>query len=80
VLVPDTQMPVAEHALPHAPQLSGSEAVLTQLLPQTVDVESQAPTHLPASQSGVVPEHTFPQAPQLLGSLAVGVQTPAHFS
>ena len=79
---PDAHTPDAfagdEHTVPHAPQLSGSERVVTQSPPHTVCPVGQRAEHVPPRHT-VPAAHTRPQAPQWLLSVAVSRHTPPQF-
>lgn len=74
--MPNTQNSVAEHWLPQAPQLFGSNEVLMQAPLHKVSPFWQ--THWPATQPEVaeVPGQRLPQAPQLARSDWRFLQTP----
>ena len=72
---PFTQGSPAPHALPHAPQLSGSLSVCTHASPQRVVPAGQA--HLPVTQISVG-VHAAPHAPQLSGSTLVSTHALPH--
>ena len=61
--------------VPQAPQLRGSEVVLTHMSLHLL--RPAAHTHTPPTQVSVLPQRTA-QAPQLLGSLIVFTQMPEH--
>jgi hypothetical protein len=72
--VPDAQSADAfarvAHAVPHAPQLVTSVAVVTHDGPHNVSVTAQPAAQPLAPHTAVAPEHVTPHAPQLAGSLA----------
>jgi hypothetical protein len=63
------------HAVPHAPQLRGSVAVLVQTPPQVVSPVGHV--HTLATHDSPAP-HRIPQPPQLRGSVVVSLQMPPH--
>ena len=72
---PPLQNWFAPHFSAQPPQLAGSLAVSTQLLPQAVVPAPQVGTQTPPEQR-LPAGHTFPQAPQSSGSSLRSVQAP----
>lgn len=69
--VASTQLSPAAHALPQAPQFSGSRSVRTQLPPQSVRPPGQLPPpQVPAAQTSPS-AHWLKQAPQWFRLLSV---------
>ncbi len=77
--VPCTHAWLVAHAVPQAPQLTGSVWVTTQALPQAVQPGEHTAVHVPAAHVAaafVTSAHRLPHAPQLSPSVSVFTHAP----